>query len=347
MILVVSFRDNPHVQAVLDHLTRPVEVFDVADFPARSVIDVGFGGGEHPTARPADHLELTGPSRRPVHAGEVGAVWYRRERPMELDPMLTDATSRLFAWSESTEALTGFWRTLTCFWMNPPAGDEAAQRKIRQLQLAREVGLEVPETLITNDPHKARAFVEQHLATGVIRKAFRNIPEAPRSTELVTPADLGRMDAVRLAPVTFQAFVPAEVDLRVVVVEDEIFATAIRSTAEFRTDYRLGIGSASFSPWTLPDQVASALLELHRRLGIVYGASDFRVTPEGAHVFLEVNSAGEYLFASERTGQPVPQAIAAALERHDRDRDQPWHPGPDPCPPVSSTPSGGRAPEGR
>lgn len=317
MILVVSFRDNPHVQAVLDHLKRPVEVFDVADFPTRSVIDMGFGGGGHPS----DHLVLTGPSHRPVHAEEVGAVWYRRERPMQLDPALTDGTSKLFAWSESTEALTGFWRSLGCFWMNPPAGDEAAQRKVRQLQLAREVGLEVPETLITNDPYRARAFVEKHLAGGVIRKAFRNIPEAPRSTELVTVADLTRMDEVRFAPVTFQAYVPAEVDLRVVVVEDEIFAIAIRSAPEFRTDYRMGIGSAAFSTWTLPDQVATALLGLHRRLGIVYGASDFRVTPDGAHVFLEVNSAGEYLFASERTGQPVPQAIAAALERHDRDRD--------------------------
>ena len=50
----------------------------------------------------------------------------------------------------------------------------------------------------------------------------------------------------------------------------------------------------------------------------MYGASDFRVTPDGDHVFLEVNPAGEYLFASDRTGQPVPQAIAAALARHDR-----------------------------
>jgi hypothetical protein len=310
VILVVSFPDNPHVQAVLDHLARPVEVFDVADFPARSTIDVGFGG--------ADHLVLTGPSRRPVHASEVGAVWYRRERPLGLDPSLTDTTARLFAWSESTEALTGFWRSLECFWMNPAAGDEAAQRKIRQLQVAREVGLEVPETLITNDPHLAQAFVEKHLAAGVIRKAFRNIAEAPRSTERVTVADLHRMDAVRLAPVTFQAFVPADLDLRVIVVEDEIFAAAIRSAPEFQTDYRMGIGSAEFSACTLPDPVAAALLELHRRLGIVYGASDFRVTPEGQHVFLEVNPAGEYLFATERTGQPVPQAIAAALDRHDR-----------------------------
>jgi D-alanine-D-alanine ligase-like ATP-grasp enzyme len=105
----------------------------------------------------------------------------------------------------------------------------------------------------------------------------------------------------------------------VIVVEDEIFAAAIRSQPEYQTDYRMGIDSAEFSPYTLPNDVASALLELHHRLGLTYGASDFRVTPDGEHVFLEVNPAGEYLFASERTGQPVPQAIAACLERHDRD----------------------------
>ena len=57
-------------------------------------------------------------------------------------------------------------------------------------------------------------------------------------------------------------------------------------------------------------------MQLMQHFGLKYGAVDFRVTPDGAHVFFEVNPAGEYLFASERTGQPVPQAIAAALDRN-------------------------------
>jgi hypothetical protein len=311
MILIVSFHDNAHVEAVLEHVSRPVTVFDVADFPSRASLQVSFGDG-------GDRLRLAANGRHEVPIEDVGAVWYRRERPLELDPALTDPASRLFAWSESTEALTGVWRALDCFWMNPPAADEAGQRKVRQLQLARRAGLLVPETLITNDPSSARAFTVERLERGVIRKALRNIAEAPRPTALVTAEDLTRIGDVRYAPVTFQELVPADLDLRVIVVEDEIFAAAIRSGPEYRTDYRMGISSAEFSPYTLPDGVASALLELHHQLGLVYGASDFRVTPSGEHVFLEVNPAGEYLFASERTGQPVPQAIAACLERHDR-----------------------------
>lgn len=34
----------------------------------------------------------------------------------------------------------------------------------------------------------------------------------------------------------------------------------------------------------------------------------------------EINPAGEYLFISQRTGLPIPEAIAASLQRHDGDR---------------------------
>ena len=312
MILIVSFHENDHVERVRQHLTRPARVFDIGDFPARTRMEVRFADGE------PDLLTLQPQGEEPLDLADVGAVWFRRIRPMDFDPALTAPTGRLFAWSESHEAINGIWQATDCFWMNPLAADEGGQRKIRQLQVAREVGLSVPRTLVTNDPAAATEFVANRPVGSVIRKAFRNIAEAPRSTAIVTLEDLTRMDQVRFAPVTFQEFVPADLDLRVIVVEDEVFAASIRSEPEYQTDYRAGIGSAEFAPYALPDQVASALVELHKRLGLVYGASDFRVTPDGEHVFLEVNPAGEYLFASDRTGQPVPQAIAACLERHDR-----------------------------
>ena len=62
--------------------------------------------------------------------------------------------------------------------------------------------------------------------------------------------------------------------------------------------------------------VAEKLMKLMAEFDLNFGAVDFRLTPDGEHVFLEVNPAGEYLFASERSGQPVPQAIAATLDSH-------------------------------
>ncbi len=46
---------------------------------------------------------------------------------------------------------------------------------------------------------------------------------------------------------------------------------------------------------------------------MVYGALDFIVTPEGQHVFLEVNPAGQYLWVEAQTKLPITAALADVL----------------------------------
>jgi hypothetical protein len=50
-----------------------------------------------------------------------------------------------------------------------------------------------------------------------------------------------------------------------------------------------------------------------RRLGLVYGAIDLRLTPEGRYVFLEINPSGQFLYVEHATGQPITAALAKAL----------------------------------
>ncbi len=309
MILIVSFPDNAHVAKVVEHLRSPWTLVDTAWFPSSLGLDACIDSR-------GSSLRFTLTDGTEIDLDRVGAVWYRRISPIGLHEELTDPTGRLFAWSESNEALLGAWYTLPAFWMNAPLADEVAQRKIHQLRLARRLGLAIPDTLVTNRPEEARAFLAAHGPQRVIRKAFRNIREAPRETSVVREADLEVLDSVRYAPVIFQRFVPAALDLRVTIVDGDVFAASIRSQPEYGADYRLGLGSAEVRPYRLPDETTERLHALMRELGLSYGAIDLRVTPEGEHVFLEVNPAGEYLFISERTGQPIPAAIAAALERH-------------------------------
>ena len=311
MILIVSHPNNGHVDAVRRHLHAESVVVDTASFPKALGLAAALSNGR-------ECLELKLPSSEALCLCKVGAVWYRRISPYGFHEDLTDSTAQLFAWSETNEALLGVWYSMGCFWMNPPTADEVAQRKIRQLQVARRVGLSIPDTLVTNEPETAEDFVSRHGVGSVVRKAFRNIAQAPRETLLMRAEDVELLDSVRYAPVIFQRYVPADLDLRVTVVEDDIFAASFRSEAQYAADYRPGIASAKTEPYELPPQVAEKLLQLMRAFDLQYGAIDLRVTPDGDHVFLEVNPAGEYLFVSERTGQPIPAAIAASLERHDR-----------------------------
>jgi len=310
VILLIGFESDMHVQEVRSHLSAEPLVFDTAEFPASTRLDASF-------SRDSESLRISLKNGQTLDLDDVGAVWYRRINPLGLDPVITDSTARLFAWSEANEALLGVWYSLDCFWMNAPTSDEVALRKIRQLQVARRIGLSIPETLITNDPQAAADFINRHEPGSVVRKAFRNIQEAPRETMVVRKQDLELIDSVRYTPVIFQRFIPARVDLRVTIVDGDIFAAAIESEPQYEADYRTGLGSAKVLPYELPASVADQLIELMTAFNLHYGAIDLRVTPEGEYVFFEVNPAGEYMFISRRTGQPISAAVAAALERHD------------------------------
>ena len=63
----------------------------------------------------------------------------------------------------------------------------------------------------------------------------------------------------------------------------------------------------------LPADVTRQVAALMRTLGLEYGGLDFRLTAEGEYVFFEINTAGEFMYLQERTGQPLAEAMAAHL----------------------------------
>jgi glutathione synthase/RimK-type ligase-like ATP-grasp enzyme len=114
--------------------------------------------------------------------------------------------------------------------------------------------------------------------------------------------------------VIFQEYIPAGVDLRVTIVGSQVFCGAIHSQAGgYKADFRMEMDTSRIEPSSLPENVERCLLGLMKRLGLVYGAVDLRRTPSGEHVFLEVNTAGQWLFVEQATGQPIAQALAEAL----------------------------------
>ena len=310
MIGVVSFPEDPHAERVIGHLRadgQAVLLLNLADLPDRATLTFDY----RPDGPPQLEFHRRGDS--PADLGRLTSVWWRR--PQQVHPAaVTDADVRLFTLNEWQEAINGLWQLLPVRWMNHPVRDEAAGRKAIQLRTAREVGLRVPRTVVTSDPGHARAFIESNLPGRTVYKTFSCTHEIWRETRIVRDQDLSVLDAVRVAPTIFQEFVPAEADLRITVVGRQLFPAAIRFPDGDRpVDFRLNLGRASVEPCELPDGVAAALLALMDRLGLAYGAVDMRRTPDGDYVFLEVNTAGEFLFIEERTGQPIARALAEWL----------------------------------
>lgn len=312
MILVISHQRDDHAAEVLETLRRlghPAVLVDTARFPQEIAVRQTFHEGNI-----SFDISVDG---RDVNLSNCRAGWWRRPQSYGLHPgMAPDVAA--FSYSECHETMAGMWAALPLRWVNPPYLDEVAHHKPFQLALAPAVGLSTPRTLITNDPAAARRFVEEVGRGRTIYKTFIATEQNWRETRIVQSEEMAILDSVSLAPVIFQEFVPATEDLRVTVIGEEIFPASIRSASGgYAVDYRMDLSGASFRPTQLEPETEKGIRALMQRLGLYYGAIDFRRTAQGEEIFLEINPAGEWLFIEERTGQPMTQAMAHLLSTLD------------------------------
>lgn len=264
-----------------------------------------------------------------LEADSVRAVWARKIWTPKMDERL-DAQFHEMCIRESSAALQGF---LDCFhaarWVNDPQRGQEAENKLRQLRMARETGLTIPRTLVTNDPERARAFYED-LNGNVVAKLLRPLSVSMGAapifvyTSEVKREDLEGAEMLRHSPMVFQERVAKAIELRVAYVDGECFAGGIdaRQSLKGQTDWRRS--NPEECPWIpaeLPEEIAIRLRAFMRKLGLAYGAIDLIKTPDGEHVFLEVNPGGEWGMLERDLGLPISEALADALLRPTGDYD--------------------------
>jgi len=311
LIFVVAGAEDDHAPSVIEALRRrgaACRLLDLARFPEALPLSARIGSDGRVEARLGsatdDAFDLT----------DVGAVWWRRPQPYGISDDLVRPSHRSFAWQECHEALSGVWSSLDAFWVNDPALDEAAGRKVYQLGLARAVGLSTPDTLVTSDVDEARDFVGRHGPGRTVYKAFTGTEVAWRETRLLRDDEVGLLDHVRYAPVIFQEYIEGGADYRVTVVGPHVHAAEIvPHPGGYTADYRMEWRSAAVTATTLPGDIVEGLHALMKGLGLVYGAVDLRRRGDGELVFLEVNPAGQWLFVEGRTGLPITDSLADVL----------------------------------
>ncbi len=256
-----------------------------------------------------------------VDLRDVSAVWYRRFHPAARLPSDLDPQHRHAAALESRTALLGLLHALPpdVFVMDPWGAIRQAAQKPRQLALAPRVGLRVPPTLVTNDPAAVREFARHHPG-GLVIKTMSSFemrrggaPHADRLRE----TDHDELDGLDLCPMMFQARVSSALEIRAAVVGRRVLVAAAETgaSAHAHTDRRRDSHARqdTWRPHALPAAVEAGLLSLAGALGLNFGTADLIVTPEGEHVFLEINPAGEFLWLETSAGLPICAAIASVL----------------------------------
>ena len=247
-----------------------------------------------------------------ISSDDVAGVWWRRPDAHRISKEVKDRRARRFCLDEARAAFLGWIHGLGRRVVNPLAAEAAAMQKPLQLLKAKEIGLAIPDTLVTNDPEEARRFVDMR-HDAVIFKTLTAASWQFVETRQYKAEYRDELDKVRYAPVIFQELVPALADIRVTIVDEKAFAVSIKPEHPgAQLDWRLD-AAATIEPHQLPQEIEATLIDLVSELGLRFGAIDLRLTPRGNYVFLEINPAGQFLFCEIHARQPISRALAASL----------------------------------
>jgi glutathione synthase/RimK-type ligase-like ATP-grasp enzyme len=279
-------------------------IWDVADIPTRSKL--GFFPEENRFDVQIEDLSES------ISLNEIRSVWWRRPNSPKISSAVVDPKLRRFCQSEYDTFFKGILHSLRIPIINDPAIEGRAVHKPFQLTQAREVGLDIPKTIMSNDPETIVAFWNS-LSGNCVYKAFNAPPWAFTETRHLTFEDLQYLDKVRHAPIIVQEKIDKGVDVRVNIFGKDVFAAEVTTNiADADLDWRIDM-TAKWEPHCLPEPISSKLRLLLNRLGLQSGNIDLRRQTNGTYKFFEVNPSGQFLFVEIDTGQPLLESLSKLL----------------------------------
>lgn len=177
-----------------------------------------------------------------------------------------------------------------------------------QIQLIRDHGFLVPETLVTNDPELVREFRSRHG-----RIIYKSISSMRSIVQTMNDDDDARLENLRWCPAQFQAFVDGT-NIRVHTIGSEVYATAACTDA---TDYRYASRqtgeAADLREAELDPDLAERCVRLSKSLGLDFAGIDLKVTPDDEVYCFEVNPCPAFSYYEGNAGQPISDGLAKYL----------------------------------
>jgi ATP-grasp ribosomal peptide maturase len=309
-VLVVTRLDDATADEVIGELNRrrvPVVRLDPGDVPTAVTVAAAFDG--------TGVAGTLATETRAVDLDGVRSVYWRRPTPYSADLAMSEQVAR-WALEEARYGLGGILAALPdAHYLNHPWRNRDAEHKPAQLATAARCGLNVPATLITNDPGRARDFVDTHRP--VLYKPLRETEYADAEgrsltvwIEDVTPAQID--DRVRHTAHLFQQRVSKTADIRLTAVAGQLFAVRIDDSPGI--DWRRHYDRLTYTPIDVPPEIAKGVRDYLNAFGLIFGAFDFGLDPDGRWHWYECNPNGQWAWLPDHITSPITAALADQLQ---------------------------------
>ena len=244
-------------------------------------------------------------------------IYYRRPELPKYDDNELSEGEKAFLQVEIYYTLEGLYRLLAGkHWFNNVYAIRNAENKIYQLLMAKDVGLTIPTTLISNHYDSIERFLEQgdHIIKPVHNARVMD-EKAPRIVYTSVITQTVKKEEVEYNINYLQNKIEKKYDVRATFVGRKCFAVAIESQLmeETQVDWRNGEHILQHTPIELPKDIENKCILLMERLGLNYGAIDIVLDKQGNYVFLEINPNGQWAWIEHLTGLPISKEIVKYL----------------------------------
>ncbi|MGH7203380.1 MAG: ATP-grasp domain-containing protein, partial [Candidatus Levyibacteriota bacterium] len=237
MILLISHKTDPHVDAVVNYLNKFNSTYfrlNTEELPEK------VSAHWELTSKNQDGILQVSPSQY-LRFSDIRACWYRK--PYLAQNKKTDMSdqARQFVSEQSDAFLEDLWVSLADnFWINYPHTIRQSGHKMTNLKIASELGLHTPQTIVTLSPQEASRFYHQckgNVVTKTLYGTVMNYEEKRYAiyTHKLIPEDLKQIDNVKYAPTLFQEYISKKIEIRVTIVGKKIFACEIHSQDSEKT----------------------------------------------------------------------------------------------------------------
>jgi glutathione synthase/RimK-type ligase-like ATP-grasp enzyme len=297
-ILILGNAEDSHAAHIKQALTQAgatADYLDTALFPSQLQMfwrpDTQMGG-------------LILPPERRLNFTDIKSVYWRQLSGVYI-PELQDLEQKSIAINDSMSTLRSLMQACPCRWVNSWQAYEYHKEKPLQLRAVKQLGVNIPATLIANDAKEITEFAKS------LEKVIFKPVYGGAHTQLVTEAHLDpkRLNlALKISPVTLQEYIPGT-NIRTYVIADAVYSAEIRSPAlDFREDME-----AELIPIQIPESVQQQCLAITKTLKLEWTAIDWRLKPTGEYIFLEANPSPMFLHFEKQTGFPITEKLLNLL----------------------------------
>lgn len=197
---------------------------------------------------------------------------------------------------------------------------EDSQQRFSDLKLAKELGIVVPQTILTSDPKRAKQFIQSNGGAVVFREfGVRRVQsKGVVTTFAIEPDRLEKLSSVKNSPCVFQEYVQKRCEYRAVYIDGKFFVCEIdsQSGALSKFDWRAyEYDKVKFSKSDLPKPILNKLAQLAKSRGLIAASFDLARNSKNQIVFFEMNRPGAWLFVEALTGLPITDAAIAWSKR--------------------------------